>query len=82
MKTANAKIVWPGKATLGEGPFWDELEQQLYWVDIDGYKLHIFNPDTEENTSLPFAQHVTAVVKKGKWWFIACDEGRPVFLLP
>lgn len=64
MKETKANIVWSGKATLGEGPFWDELEQKLYWVDIDGFKLHTYDPATEENTTLPFAQHVTAVVKK------------------
>ena len=26
----------------GEGPHWDELEQALYWTDIDGRKLYRF----------------------------------------
>jgi len=31
---------------LGEVPLWDELEQALYWVDIEGRILHRFSPAT------------------------------------
>ncbi|AIC95346.1 SMP-30/gluconolactonase/LRE family protein [Shouchella lehensis] len=64
MKINEAKRVWSGKALLGEGPFWDEQEQRLLWVDIEGYKLHAYDTKQDTTETLPFAQHVTAVVKK------------------
>ncbi|WP_078391993.1 SMP-30/gluconolactonase/LRE family protein [Shouchella patagoniensis] len=76
MMTIQANRVWDGKATLGEGPFWDETDHMLLWVDIEGYTLHCFNPDTKEDTTLPFAQHVTAVVKKeGGGLLLAMRDG-------
>lgn len=30
----NAELLFDAKATLGEGPAWDEKTQTLYWVDI------------------------------------------------
>ena len=30
----NAELIFDAKATLGEGPAWDEKTQTLYWVDI------------------------------------------------
>lgn len=32
------------KAVLGEGPYWDEQEKKLYWVDIAGNQLHLYDP--------------------------------------
>ncbi|ALA54274.1 SMP-30/gluconolactonase/LRE family protein [Shouchella clausii] len=87
-----AEAVWKGKAALGEGPLWDEGEQVLYWVDIDGYKLHRFNPKTNDDQQFSFAQHVSAVVKKaGGGFVLAMGDGlylyeeerlTPYFLLP
>ncbi|GIN11789.1 putative sugar lactone lactonase YvrE [Shouchella clausii] len=87
-----AETVWNGKAALGEGPLWDEGEQVLYWVDIDGYKLHRFNPKTNDDQQLSFAQHLSAVVKKaGGGFVLAMGDGlylyeeerlTPYFLLP
>ncbi len=31
-------------ALLGECPVWSELEQRLYWVDIDGKRIHRYDP--------------------------------------
>ncbi|MFB4210589.1 SMP-30/gluconolactonase/LRE family protein [Shouchella sp. JSM 1781072] len=92
MKTIEAKKVWDGRALLGEGPFWDEHEQRLLWVDIDGYKLHSYDPVRENLDTLPFAQHVTAVVKTDHGGFVLAmrdglyryvgDRLTPLFLLP
>ncbi len=37
------ELLMDAKATLGEGPAWDEKTQTLYWVDILEKKLHLFN---------------------------------------
>ena len=35
-----------GPAELGECPIWSEVEQKLYWIDIDGRAIHRFDPAT------------------------------------
>ncbi|MCB0470571.1 MAG: SMP-30/gluconolactonase/LRE family protein, partial [Flavobacteriaceae bacterium] len=39
-----AVLEYNTKAQLGEGAFWNHKTQELYWVDIEGKKLHIYNP--------------------------------------
>ncbi|MEM6725159.1 MAG: SMP-30/gluconolactonase/LRE family protein, partial [Bacteroidota bacterium] len=39
-------------AQLGEGPIWNVENQTLYWVDIEGKRLHLFDPATGKNRSL------------------------------
>ncbi|NUQ86491.1 MAG: SMP-30/gluconolactonase/LRE family protein, partial [Anaerolineales bacterium] len=31
---------------LGEGPLWHPGEQRLYWTDIDGHRLHSWDPSS------------------------------------
>jgi len=40
------ECVWQVSAVCGEGPIWIEAEQSLYFVDIDGHKLHCYNEKT------------------------------------
>ena len=39
----NAELVFDAKATLGEGPAWDEKTQTLYWVDILEKRIYAGN---------------------------------------
>ncbi len=39
-----AELEYEIKALLGEGAFWNYKTQELYWVDIEGKKLNIYNP--------------------------------------
>ena len=34
------ELILDAKATLGEGPAWDEKTQTLYWVDILGKRIY------------------------------------------
>jgi sugar lactone lactonase YvrE len=36
----NADLLYNPLAVLGEGPIWDNDTQNLYWVDIEGQRLH------------------------------------------
>ncbi|MEK4565973.1 SMP-30/gluconolactonase/LRE family protein [Alkalihalobacillus sp. FSL R5-0424] len=75
-----AEIIWNSKAKLGEGPFWDEKQHVLYWVDIDGCKLNTYSPIEKENKQLSFGQKVTAVVKRKKGGYIlAMTDGLYLF---
>jgi sugar lactone lactonase YvrE len=60
--TLKAELVVDAKVELGEGALWDEQAQVLYWVDILGSKLFVYNPATGENTAYDVGQHVGTVV--------------------
>ena len=50
------------RAQLGEGALWHPTENKLYWVNIEGRMLHIYNPVTKENQSLLVKERVGTVV--------------------
>ena len=71
------KCLWAGGAICGEGPCWDEPQQSLYWVDIDGCRAHRYRRndgvvdtwDLPEKTGwlLPCAAHSE--------WLAGCKSG-------
>lgn len=50
------------KAELGEGAFWHHQAQVLYWVDIEGKKLHLYNPSKGINQSFDTPSRIGTVV--------------------
>lgn len=50
------------KAQLGEGALWHPTENKLYWVNIEGRTLHICDPATKENRSIPVKERIGTVV--------------------
>jgi sugar lactone lactonase YvrE len=64
------------KAKLGEGPCWDARKGLLYWVDIERYELHIYNPTTKTDRAINVGQHIgAAVVRKAGGLVVALREG-------
>ncbi|WP_211747589.1 SMP-30/gluconolactonase/LRE family protein [Paenibacillus sp. Marseille-Q4541] len=59
---AELELVLEAKAKLGEGPSWDAEAGRLYWVDIEGFKLHAYEPETGKDTVYEIGQHIGAVV--------------------
>lgn len=51
--TSKLKLVFDAKAELGEGPCWDADNELLYWTDILGKSLHIHNPASGDNRTVP-----------------------------
>ncbi len=47
---------------VGEGPFWDDIEQDLWWVDISGKGLHRWHPATGEQLDWRLDDFPSAVV--------------------
>ena len=47
---------------VGEGPFWDEAEQALWWVDIAGRSVQRWQPVTGERQRWPMPDFPSAVV--------------------
>jgi sugar lactone lactonase YvrE len=49
MTQSPARLVVDAHAVTGEGPVWCEREQVLWWVDIDGCRVHRFDPATGDD---------------------------------
>jgi sugar lactone lactonase YvrE len=45
------ECVWPLDASLGEGPFWSDAENCLWFVDIFRQQIHAFEPNTATKRS-------------------------------
>lgn len=61
-----AELVLDAEATLGEGHLWHYKEQVLYWVDIEGKELHIFDPETKKDTCFSVGERIGTVVPVAK----------------
>jgi sugar lactone lactonase YvrE len=59
---AAAEPVLEVRATLGEGPVWDDREQRLLFVDIMGERVHWFHPESGAHSSSAADGYVGAVV--------------------
>jgi sugar lactone lactonase YvrE len=46
---------------LGEGPYWDDAQQELYFVDITNRQVKIFSPSDTSVSTIQFDQEVSAV---------------------
>ena len=46
------------QANLGECPRWDEESQKLYWVDINNFELHCFDPESGTDKALTFEEEI------------------------
>jgi sugar lactone lactonase YvrE len=57
-----AQIVLDAKAKLGEGSIWHPKENKLYWVDIEGKSLHIYDPVTNKDKEFALGSRVGTVV--------------------
>ena len=49
---------------VGEGAIWDSQRQVLYWVDIIGHKLFVYDPASGENRTIDTLQAVGTVVPR------------------
>lgn len=57
-----AELEYDIEAKLGEGAFWNHVTQEFYWVDIEGLKLHIYDPASKENRTLSTPTRIGTVV--------------------
>lgn len=62
LEPLKATLVLDAKTILGEGAIWHPKEKKLYWIDIEGKNLHIFNPTTKEDVLIALGSRVGTVV--------------------
>jgi len=62
MNEQPVKLILDSQAKLGEGPIWHPDEKKLFWVDIEGFALHIFDPATQEDKVFEMGQRIGTVV--------------------
>lgn len=67
VQTTQATLALNSKAILGEGALWHPQEKKLYWVDIEGRSLNIFDPKYKENYSIDVEERIGTVVP--------CEQG-------
>ena len=57
-----ASLVFKSEASLGEGAIWHAEEQKLYWVDIEGKKLCVYDPSDGTNKEFNVGSMLGTVV--------------------
>jgi sugar lactone lactonase YvrE len=76
MVPKQAEVVLNSQAIMGESPMWDTEQQVLYWVDIFGNTVNIFEPDTAVNRPIDVGQDVgTVVIRESGGLILAVQEG-------
>ena len=72
------ELVLDAKAVLGEGPCWDFRNNILYWVDIEGKKVHMYNHISGEHKQVQLEREVSAVIPcitKDTEFIVTLDNG-------
>ena len=71
------ECVWEVQAICGEGPLWVESEQSLYFLDIDGQKLHCYEEISNARRSLDLEEKTGWVLpRRNHEGFVAgCESG-------
>jgi sugar lactone lactonase YvrE len=58
-----AELAYEIPSLLGEGALWSVGLQQLWWVDIEGKKLNLYHPSTNQNQSFDMPSRIGTVVE-------------------
>ncbi len=76
MLQTNATLLLHTPAQLGEGAIWDSQTQLLYWVDINGKTVNIYNPTQKTNTCFNvFKRPGTVVPIDSENVLVALEDG-------
>ncbi|WP_339241488.1 SMP-30/gluconolactonase/LRE family protein [Paenibacillus sp. FSL R5-0517] len=79
---SNVTIAVQTPALLGEGPSWDAENNRLLWVDIESFKVHVYDPATGQDQAYDVGEHVGAVVPyRGDEVVVALRSGFHTFHL-
>ena len=65
------ELVADAHAIVGEGPVWDPSAGLLVWVDIEGKRIHEFDPATGTDREIEVPQYPGAVVRRASGGYMA-----------
>ena len=71
---AIAELWWDAGAILGEGPTWDHRQKCLYWVDIEGERLHRWEPSGDKRQYWELGGMTGAVVPTEDGFLLLAHE--------
>ena len=75
-----AKVFLHAQAQLGEGPLWDDRRNCLFFVDIEGRKLHQISPSGEEMASWDMPSRIGTVgLTRSDRLIVALEDGLHLF---
>jgi len=61
---------------VGEAPIWIPDEGALYWIDIEGKRVHRYEPATKARQDWNLDVPITALARRaGRRWIIAAKDG-------
>lgn len=66
----NVEVALKIRANLGECPRWDEQEKYLYWIDINAFQLHRFDPRSGKDEYLQFDEEIGCFSLRQKGGFL------------
>ena len=66
----NVVVALDAHAKLGECPRWDASSKKLYWVDINRFQLHRFDPVTGQDEFLQFEEEIGCFSLREKGGFV------------
>ncbi|MEO1020416.1 MAG: SMP-30/gluconolactonase/LRE family protein [Pseudomonadota bacterium] len=70
------ECVVDARANVGEGPVWDGVAGVLWWTDIEGRKMHCYDPSTGTDREFSLAERVGSFALREQGGFIlAVDSG-------
>ena len=76
MEYLSAQLAFPAQAIIGEGPRWDELNNELVWVDILGRKVHRLGKDNASRSTIEVPSDVgVAEIKSDGSYILAVRDG-------
>lgn len=76
------ELVVDARATLGEGPVWDDRRNVLWWVDIVAGLVHAYDPASGQDRSIPVGSPVGAVALRGDGTLLVAAAERLAVLDP
>jgi sugar lactone lactonase YvrE len=63
------------RADLGEGPVWDDQNEQLVWVDMIAGRLHYYSPGSRSDHAVQLGRTLGSVVLDGHGGLVIAAQG-------
>ena len=68
------KLVFDGRAELGEGPIWEASSQSLYWLDLFVGHIHRYDTKTEKDSLIKMDEITGCLTFRKRGGLLAATE--------